>query len=63
MLTQLYVKALVYLTSLKNEEGQGMAEYGLILALVAVLCAVGFTYLEDQINLLMTAVGGKLTAN
>ncbi|TWH46824.1 Flp family type IVb pilin [Sporomusa sp. KB1] len=37
-----------------NEKGQGMVEYGLILALVAVGCILAFTNLG-------TAIGGKLT--
>ena len=34
----------------KDEEGQGMAEYGLILALVAVVCAAAFTILQGGIT-------------
>lgn len=47
MLTYLYV----YLTSyLRDEEGQGMAEYGLILALVAVMLVVAFQALQGGIE-------------
>lgn len=35
---------------LKEESGQGMAEYGLILALVAVACIAAFITLGDKIN-------------
>ncbi|WP_034630511.1 Flp family type IVb pilin [Desulfotruncus alcoholivorax] len=35
---------------LREESGQGMAEYGLILALVAVLCIAGFKLLGDGIS-------------
>lgn len=39
----------------KEEEGQGMAEYGLILALVAVACIAGFRLLgQDLTNQLNT---------
>jgi len=38
---------------LLEEEGQGMAEYGLIIALVAVVCIVGFTALSGKINTLL----------
>ena len=45
MLSYLYV----YLsTFFQDEEGQGMAEYGLILALVAVVCIAGFHSPGDQ---------------
>ncbi|MGE5597402.1 MAG: Flp family type IVb pilin [Hyphomicrobiales bacterium] len=33
-----------------NEEGQGLAEYGLILALIAVVCIVALTALGGNIN-------------
>lgn len=35
---------------LKNEEGQGMVEYGLILALVAVVVIIALTALGNGIN-------------
>jgi pilus assembly protein Flp/PilA len=41
-------------TNLKNEEGQAMAEYGIILAVVAVVCVVAFTALA-------TGIGGTIT--
>lgn len=40
----------------QEEEGQGMAEYGLILALVAVVCAVGFGILGGNIDTLVSAI-------
>jgi pilus assembly protein Flp/PilA len=47
---------------LSDDQGQGMAEYGLILALVAVVAAASFTALEGGIkaalNLVITALGG-----
>jgi pilus assembly protein Flp/PilA len=60
MLTQLFVMVSVYLSSLKNEEGQGMAEYGLILALVALAAILAFTFLGGEIATLMSAVGTAL---
>ena len=41
-------------TNLKKEEGQAMAEYGIILAVVAVVCVVAFTALA-------TGIGGTIT--
>lgn len=36
---------------LKDEEsGQGLVEYGLIIALVAVVCIVGLTAMGGQLN-------------
>lgn len=43
-----------------EEEGQGMAEYALILALVAVACIAGFTLLKDGIVDKLTDVNTEL---
>ena len=42
------------------EDGQGMAEYGLILALVAVVCAAAFTVLQGGINNTLNTVTNAL---
>lgn len=44
----------------KEESGQGMAEYGLILALVAVLCIAGFKFLGGTIGNKLNSVGGNI---
>ena len=54
------VKFLILANSAKDEEGQGMAEYGLILALVAVVCAAAFTVLQGGINNTLNTVTNKL---
>ena len=43
-----------------REEGQGLAEYGLILALVAVLCVVALGLLKDGIVGTLTTVSASL---
>lgn len=45
---------------LREEEGQGMAEYGLILAGVAVLALAAFFALGPKIGDLLNNVNGKL---
>jgi pilus assembly protein Flp/PilA len=45
---------------LKREEGQTMAEYGLLLALVAVIVAAAVTTLQGGISGTFNAVAGKL---
>ena len=45
----------------KNEEGQGMVEYGLIIALVAVVVIVGLTALGGKANSLFSGLSDKLT--
>ncbi len=44
----------------KEESGQGMAEYGLILALVAIIAIAGFRLLGTQINAKVTNVGTEI---
>lgn len=52
MLSYLYA----FLAQCQDEEGQGMAEYGLILALVAVALVAGFTALQGGIDGVLTGV-------
>jgi pilus assembly protein Flp/PilA len=44
----------------REEEAQGLAEYGLILALVAVLCIVALTGLKDGIVGTLDTVAASL---
>lgn len=53
MLTQYYVALLTRLDSTK-ERGAGMAEYALILALVAVLLVASFTALKNEISTVLS---------
>lgn len=48
---------------LMNEEGQGMVEYGLIIALVAVVVIVGLTLLGGKANSLFGNISDKLTVS
>lgn len=43
-----------------DQEGQGMAEYGLILALIAVALIIAFTNLGDAIKAQLNKVIGGL---
>ncbi|MEA4938353.1 MAG: Flp family type IVb pilin [Christensenella sp.] len=43
-----------------NEEGQGMVEYGLIIALVAIVVIVGLGAIGTKANGLFGDVGNKL---
>jgi pilus assembly protein Flp/PilA len=51
-----------YLLSLigRDERGQGLAEYALILALIAVLAIAAVTFLGGQINTILSDVGNKI---
>lgn len=43
-----------------DESGQGMAEYGLILALVAVVAIAGFRLLGEGVSKQVDAVGKEI---
>ena len=51
-----------YLLSLigRDERGQGLAEYALILALIAVLAIGAVTFLGGEINSILSDVGTKI---
>lgn len=43
-----------------DERGQGLAEYALILALIAVLAIAAVMFLGGQINTILSDVGTKI---
>ena len=43
-----------------DDNGQGLAEYGLILGLVAVVCVVAVVALQVQISAILTKVANAL---
>ncbi len=45
---------------LDDEQGQGLAEYGLILGLIAVVCVVAVVALQVQITAILTKVSNSL---
>jgi pilus assembly protein Flp/PilA len=45
---------------LTDEQGQGLAEYGLILGLIAVVCIVAVTFLSGAIKGLLSNVGSSI---
>ncbi len=47
---------------MREEEGQGMAEYGLILALIAVVVIGALTLLGEQLNEVFGRITGGLGA-
>ncbi|HEY7025886.1 MAG TPA: Flp family type IVb pilin [Candidatus Limnocylindrales bacterium] len=53
---------LQYLISLidRDERGQGLAEYALILALIAVLAIAAVTFLGGAINNILSSVGSSI---
>ena len=63
MLTYALVAIQNYLATLKREEGQGMAEYGLILALVALAVVAAFVFLGEEVSTLISEVGSELAGS
>lgn len=58
----LYQVLQAWLNQFKREEGQGMAEYGLILVLVAVALIVAFIALSGGISTVLGQVASGLGA-
>jgi Flp pilus assembly pilin Flp len=56
MLVQFISMVNGYLAAQKREEGQGMAEYALIIALVAIVLAASLTSLQGGIAGVFTAI-------
>ena len=44
----------------REEDGQGLAEYALILLFIAVVCIAALVFLGTSISSLLSAVGNKL---
>jgi pilus assembly protein Flp/PilA len=57
----LLVKLNVYLYRLRDERGQDLIEYALLVALIAFAATVGMTSLATSINTAFKAIGTKLT--
>jgi pilus assembly protein Flp/PilA len=58
-----YVKMMIDLYSpvTEEEEGQGMVEYGLILALVSIVAIAALVLVGDQLFVIFTDIAGDLT--
>ena len=57
-LNKMYVR---FLTRTRNEKGQTMVEYALILALIAVVCAAVITGLGKNAKSTFTSINTSLT--
>ena len=47
--------------NLRNEEGQDLVEYALLIALIAFACTSGMGHLATSINAAFNSIAGKLT--
>jgi pilus assembly protein Flp/PilA len=59
---KLYVKAQVIGQTLKDEQGQDLVEYALVIAVVCLGIISGMNTLANGINAAMTTLGTKLNA-
>ena len=55
-------KVFARLGELRREDGQALVEYGLILALIALVCIAGLTALGVSVNDLLQAVADTIGA-
>ena len=60
---KLYVKAQALKNVLRNEEGQDLIEYALVVSLIAFAAIAGMSTLATDINQAFTSIGTKLTAD
>jgi Flp pilus assembly pilin Flp len=44
----------------EHQSGQGLIEYGLILALMAVVCMVSLLFFGDQLSSLLSLIGSAV---
>ena len=57
-MTNIYL-AIMNLIS-RDEEGQGLAEYALILALIAIVAIVALLFLGSQVSTILSKVGSSV---
>ena len=46
----------------REEEGQGLVEYALIIALIAIVAITGLTMAGGKVGDMFTGIAGKLTS-
>ena len=49
-----------FLAKLRPESGQGLAEYALILALIAIVAIVALLFLGGQISSILSTIGSSV---
>ena len=60
MFTKMMVTLNAYVAGLQKEEGQGLAEYALIIVLVSIAVVVALSLVGDEINTVFTGIQQKL---
>lgn len=49
------------MTSARRDQGQGLVEYALIIAIIAIAVIVAMIFLRDQISNIFSNIGNNLT--
>ena len=62
MFTKMMVTLNAYVTGLQQEEGQGLAEYALIIVLVSIAVVAALGLVGDEINNVFTSIQEQLSA-
>ena len=52
--------AMVNYMKMKDEEGQGLAEYALILVLIAIVCVAALVFLGGSISGVLSCIGSNI---
>jgi Flp pilus assembly pilin Flp len=52
--------AKMYMYTFRRDEGQTMAEYGVVLAVITIGAIAGFTFLSDEIETAIRAIAALL---
>ena len=60
MIVRSTIARILAVASVDDEEGQGLAEYALILALIAIVAIVALLFLGSQISDKLSVIGSKL---
>ena len=55
-----FAKGGIVFLSLHREEGQGLAEYALILSIIAILAIAALLVISGDLNVLLSLIGHKL---
>ena len=63
IILKLYIKSQTVRNAFKNEEGQDLIEYALVVSLIAFAAIAGMGVLANDINAAFTSIGTKLTAD
>jgi len=55
-----FLTAIINFFRTDDEEGQGLAEYALILALIAIVAIVALLFLGSQVSTILSKVGSSV---